>query len=116
MFRRPNRKQSREPITLTLSFMPQEFSILKWNTPGPSGVMGGYQGFENLLINQTDRDTLRCELNNAREARLRQYILNYGPGGPNSRIREACIPALRRIGIDLLPDWRARELALDERW
>lgn len=92
---------------LRLRFLPHEFARLKRVWPGPSGVIGGMGLFENKLMDITDRQTLVCELDPVLQDRLERYITKYGPGGPNRRIRAACIPALRRLGIDWLPEWPA---------
>jgi hypothetical protein len=84
---------------ITLVFLPEEFLRLKHNVPGPSGKMGGYQQFENWLIAHTDRQTFECRLTSDERDRLERYCREYGPGGPNNRIRAACIPALARLGI-----------------
>lgn len=93
--------------SLRIRFEPHEFARLKHNPPGASGKIGGYQRHENWIVEHTDPNTLECELDPERQERTRRYIRNYGSGGPNGRIRAACIPALRRAGIDPLPEWRA---------
>jgi hypothetical protein len=105
--RNANKKTTRAAAGQAFQFERHEFKILKHNKPGPSGVIGGYQGMENILIAQTNETTLGCVLNAKHFERLTRYIKNYGSGGPNGRMRAACIPALRRVGIDLLPEWRA---------
>ena len=103
MTRRANSNGGPTLPGFTLKFAPHEFRRLKRNPPGG----GGWQQFENILIEQTDPGTLTCPLNPTHLERLIRYCKSYGPGGPNKRIREACIPALRRIGIDVAPEWRA---------
>jgi hypothetical protein len=91
-------------------FYPHELRFLRLNTPGPSGKMGGYQQFENWILRNTDTASGSCLFDPVRLERLMRYCKprnGYGPGGPNGRLRNACIPALRRIGIDPAPDWRA---------
>ena len=100
MPRAPNRNDP-TPLAIVLTFKPHEFRALKHNEPGPAGVLGGYQKHENLLKRLTDPETLELELPPVLLTRTIKYCSNYGPGGPNKRIREACIPALRRAGIDL---------------
>jgi hypothetical protein len=92
------------PPGIVLAFTRDEFRTLKRNTPGPGGQLGGYPSFENILIDLTHPRTLHCPLSAAHFERLVRYIKNYGPGGPNGRIRAACVPALRRCGIDVEPD------------
>jgi len=108
MKRRPNKSgpSTRDPTT-EFDFLPHEFKTLKINTPGPSGRMGGYQDMENDVIACTDA-VLHCTLTDELFARLCRLIKRHGPGGPNKRLRTACVPALRRIGIDLVPEWRVR--------
>jgi hypothetical protein len=105
--RKPNKNRTPAPAGQAFTFLPHEFAILKFNKPGPSGVIGGYQGMENIVITCTNKTTLTCVLAAGHFERLVRYIQKYGDGGPNKRLRNACIPALRRINIDLLPDWRA---------
>ena len=84
---------------VTLVFKPHELRMLKRNVPGPSGALGGYQRMENYLVENVAEyavflDPIRLE-------RLIRYIGNYGSGGPNGRLRDAGIPALRRAGIEV---------------
>jgi hypothetical protein len=90
-----------------LAFAPHEFKWLKHNEPGPSGQLGGYQRLENHIVARTDRASLRCPLDDKRLPQLIRCIQLYGDGGPNRRLRAACIPALRRAGIELQPGWTA---------
>lgn len=106
MIRRPNKVTERAPLDLVMEFLPHEFAVLKHNPPGPTGKKGGgMQGMENYLVANTDRATLRVRLDPEHNNRLQHYIMNYGPGGPNGRMRRACIPAYRRLGIELLPEF-----------
>lgn len=84
-----------------LTFTRDEFDTLKYNLPGPSRQMGGYQKFENWLIDNTNLVTMKCCLDERKLERLIRYVNNYGPGGPNGRIRLACRPPLERLGIVL---------------
>lgn len=93
------------PPGVTLSFRPHEIRFLRKNLPGESGQMGGYQQMENWLLENTNA-TGDIWLDPQRLERLIRYCQRYGSGGPNGRIRDACIPALRRAGIELLPDWQ----------
>jgi hypothetical protein len=95
------------PPGFVMFFQPHEYRMLKRNQPGLSGALGGYQRHENWLIEHTDPATLRCELPPQQFERTVRFIKRYGKGGPNRRIRDACIPALRRAGVDLQPEWRA---------
>jgi hypothetical protein len=101
--RRKNSTTGRAPLGFVLTFNNEEFSTLKVNRPGPSGTLGGLGKHENRLIDLTDPNTLHCPLDPVDFTRSVMYCLNYGGGGPNGRIRAACIPALRRIGIALTP-------------
>jgi len=107
MARRPNFTTTREPPGVTFTFLPHEFRRLKFNKPGPSGKLGGAGGYENKVIEKTDPVTLVCTLDPLTYTQVSTICRHYGPGGPNNRIRRACIPALRRVGIDLMPEWRA---------
>jgi hypothetical protein len=91
---------------VVLKWKPDEFTVLKLNVPGPSGTMGGYQKMENILIQLTDKVTLECYLKPEYVERIIRYINSYGVGGPNGRIRKACLPPLRRLGILLTSDER----------
>ena len=106
MTRSGNRNAPTRPATV-LTFAPHEFKWLKHNEPGPSGLLGGYQRLENHIVERTDPTSLRCPLDDVRLPQLIRCIQKYGDGGPNRRLRAACIPALRRAGIDLQPEWRA---------
>jgi hypothetical protein len=104
MARSANRKTTREPIGIVLTFMPHEYQRMKHNDPGPSGKLGGWPKMENLLVARTCPFTLECALTAKEEATLIEYIRrDYGPGGPNGRVRASCITAFRRLGIELLP-------------
>lgn len=92
-------KPTRPGVLLTL--LPHEHSFLKHNR-----TRGGLQDLENYLHEAT-RDGRACFLDPAHLERVMRCCQKYGGGGPQSRIRAACIPALRRVGIDLLPEWRA---------
>lgn len=101
MTRKANRNPSK-PIQLVVPLQPHEWKRL--NPPYPPGG-GGYQGMVNYCIANTDPTTLHCALDEVHKARLITYVQNYGPGGPNKRLREVFIPALRRVGIELLGDF-----------
>jgi hypothetical protein len=98
--RKANKNPPTEPTT-TLTFFDYEYHRMKFNEPGPSGLLGGYQRLENRIVTTTDKATLQCVLTDELLARLIRYCKRYRGGGPNGRLRDACIPALRRIGIDL---------------
>lgn len=106
MSRKPNQR-SPQPICLRLVFQRHEVRRLKLNMPSAAGHLGGFPRLENWLVKNIDTATGELTLDAKHEARLRHYIQNYGPGGPNGRVRAACVPAFRRAGIDLLPDWGA---------
>jgi hypothetical protein len=98
MARKANATPPRGPGTVMV-LQPHERRMLKVNR-----TRGGYQDLENWVVENTDASG-RCELDPVHFERLVRCIKKYGGGGPNSRLRNACIPALRRGGIDLLPDW-----------
>lgn len=100
MSRAPNITPPRRPGAV-LALQPCEFDCLKRNTPGPSGKLGGYPRHENWLLDNIDPVTLELELDAVRLERTIRYIVSYGSGGPNARIRSALVPAFRRAGIDL---------------
>lgn len=100
MPRKPNRA-ARRPAGITLRLQPEELAALKHNSPGPSGHMGGYQRLENMLLRHTDPVSGELRLEPPYFERLIRYCLHYGAGGPNARLRAACVPALRRAGIDI---------------
>jgi hypothetical protein len=95
MARKPNDKPPEQPQHV-ITFLPHEFARFKRYNGG-----GGLQQFVTWIFNNTDRQTLVCSLNAERFERLVRYIRRYGPGGPQQILRDSCIPALRRIGIDL---------------
>lgn len=105
MPRKPNTTPRTEPH-FVVHFREHERGMLKRNEPGPSGDLGGWGRRENWLIENIEPSG-NCVLDFEQMGRLIYYIINYGGGGPNQRIRDACIPALRRIGIDLASGWRA---------
>jgi hypothetical protein len=107
MARAPNQKKGRAKAGRTIPFQPHEVRMMKINTPGPSGKIGGMGGMENHIVRTVDRTTWQCWLDAVLVERLIRYCQKYEKGGPNQRLRDACIPALRRIGIDLAPKWRA---------
>jgi hypothetical protein len=107
MTRRPNDNDP-TPLVRVVTLEPHEVRFLKRNTPGPSGKLGGYPRHENWILDNLDPETLQVELDPIKLARTLVYISpKYGNGGPNSRLRAAMIPALRRAGIDVLPEWRS---------
>jgi hypothetical protein len=109
MTRRAN-KTPRDPLAagFWLEFLPHEFRRLKHNPIPTSGKKpGGMARLENHLVAETEPATLRVWLDDTRNSRCQRYCMTYGPGGPNQRIRDACIPAYRRAGIELVPDWCA---------
>jgi hypothetical protein len=105
------RKANRNPSvgrTYAVTFLPHEFKRFKRYpvNPKPDSKIGGEQGMVNWIFDNTDRATLVCVVTPDRLERWIGYIKRYGNGGPNKILRETGIPALRRIGIDLLPEWR----------
>lgn len=107
MTRKSNENAPRPPGQVVY-LQPQEIARLKHNQPGPSGLLGGYQREENYLLEAIDRASGRCALDPVHFERVYRYCgPAYRRGGPNGRLRAAFIPALRRIGIDPWPGWRA---------
>jgi hypothetical protein len=116
MARRPNRKAP-EPVDpnhgqpeIELQFLPHEYGGLKFNKANGPGALGGYQQCENMLLELTDPQTLRCPLSpdqNALVQRRCRAVLT-DDGGPQKRIRDACIPAYRRLKIELLPEFSSQ--------
>jgi len=105
MTRTPN-KNPRTAPRFMVRFHPHELAQLKFNLPGPTASVGGVGRLENWIIENTDEGGT-CAFDFEQMGRTIYYIQNYGKGGPNGRIREACITAFRRIGIDLAAGWRA---------
>jgi len=103
MPRKPNQNPPTQPGK-TLWLKPHEVMFLKINKPGKSGALGGYQRMENYLLEHVTTGG-GVYLDVKMLERLVRYCMNYGGGGPNSRLRNSCIPALRRIGIECLPGW-----------
>jgi hypothetical protein len=96
-----------------LHFEPHERRRLKLNKPG-----GGLQGMENFLVTGIDANG-DIFLDHEKLKRLKHYCgsPSYGSGGPNGRLRDACIPVLRRIGIevvDLMKKPKRREVSEQE--
>lgn len=104
--RSPNRNREPAPLGLVLTFTDGEVQTLKHNEPGPSGDLGGWGRLENWLLENTDAQR-RCVLDPLHWMRLTVYYKSEAKGGPNYRVRAVCGPALRRIGIILLPGWGA---------
>lgn len=110
--RRPNRKTTREPFNpnhglpaIVLEFSAFELSFLKRNR-----TSAGFQDLENLLLDLTDRETRRCPLTPDQHDRLQRCCKTWvkNEGGPQDRIRNACIPALRRLGFEMLPEFSSQ--------
>lgn len=97
--RKPNRRASSPPVTV-LQFREHEFAFLKPNDVGPSGRSGGYQEFERWVVRNTT-PALTLALTPEKLERAVRYCTRYGAGGPNKRLRNALIPPLRRLGIEL---------------
>lgn len=88
-----------ERMTL-VTFTGAELRCLRFNKPGASGLLGGYPRMENWLLRNTDALTGRCLLTPKMLERLTRYCSErYGSGGPNDRLRKACLPALRRAAL-----------------
>ena len=102
MTRKPNKTPSR-PRIHTLTFLPHEFARFKRYpvNPKPGSKIGGEQRMVNYIFDGTDRATLICLFDTVMWERMQSYIKKYGPGGPQKILRDSCIPALRREGIEL---------------
>lgn len=61
---------------------------------------GGYQDLVNWIIDNTDADG-RCHFDPIHFDRTVRGVQRYGRGGPQERLRDACIPAFSRVGIVL---------------
>ena len=101
-----------------LHFEPHERRRLKFNERGPSGKLGGIGALENHLVTGIDANG-DIFLDGPKLKSLAHYCgsPSYGPGGPNGRLRDACIPVLRRIGIevvDLMKKPKRREVSEQE--
>jgi hypothetical protein len=99
MGRKPNINPPTRP-GLSVQLMLHEVRRLKINK-----TQGGWQDLENWIVGNIDSN-LSIFLDPVHLERIERCCLNYGPGGPNARIRGVFIPALRRHGIDLAPEWR----------
>lgn len=89
-----------EPETqATLIFTGAELRCLRLNKPGASGLLGGYQRMENWILRNTDAQTGKCLFTPEKLERIQRYCREYGPGGPNERLRKACVPALQRAKL-----------------
>jgi hypothetical protein len=62
---------------------------------------------ENWIIDNTT-SAGQCVFPPLWFARLIVYLKGYGGGGPNARVRKACLPALQRIGIIVMPKWKEK--------
>lgn len=100
MTRRPNSTPPSGP-GLTVTLQPHERSFLRANR-----THGGVQDLENWVLENLDGEGV-VKLDPVHLERLIRCCKNYGSGGPQSRLRAAFIPALRRVGVDVLPQWRA---------
>src|SRR5215471_14934619 len=98
MKRRPNRTPRGEGGT-RVTFTAEEIATLKWNIKPPNSELGGMARLENWILDNTDHTTRSCVFDATHQRRTINYCQNYGPGGPNGRIRRACKPAFARIGI-----------------
>jgi hypothetical protein len=109
--RKPNRNHHPEPASgIQFTFLAHEYAHLKIREPGPSGTLGGWGRLENKVFYATSKVTLICTLNAEEQSQLTNYIQRaiadpkYRKGGPNHDVLHSCIPALRRVGIDLDPN------------
>jgi len=85
-----------DDILLTLLLTDLERAELKWNTPGPSNEMGGYQRCENEAITRADghAETVpgkfyKIDVDKDFWWMLTRYIQRHEGGGPNERLRRA---------------------------
>jgi hypothetical protein len=78
-------------------------------TPPSAAGPGGLQGLVNWILDNTDPVTGVCFFPPDKLERAIRYIHpDYGPGGPQSRLRGYLTPGLRRAGVDPLPPRAAR--------
>ena len=101
MSRKANAKPTRDKPGIYVSFLRSERNLLKFNIPGPSGKMGGYQNTENWLYTNIPTRGGRVFIPPEMLERILRYCLNYGGGGPNERIRKCCLPAFDCAGITI---------------
>jgi len=85
-----------DDILLTWSLTEMERTELKWNTPGPSNQLGGYQRCENEAITRLDghAETIpgklyKINIDKDFSWMLTRYIQRHEGGGPNERLRKA---------------------------
>jgi len=101
--RKPN-KTPRDPnaLDITVRVEPHRAAMLKPRPKDASGktIGGGAQGLENWCIDNLGPD-LRITFPPDKFARLRLYVQELGPGGPQRNLRNCFIPTFRAIGIDL---------------
>lgn len=109
--RRPNRTTDRtevqpEPTGITLILTKLEQGFLKRQK---GRTLGGFQLCENMLLDLLNPLTGEIVLDPMQHGRVKYYCLtgDKNGGAPNSDIRNSCIPAFRRKGIELLPDFSA---------
>lgn len=117
MTRRPNRKTTVEipdpnhgQPAIELQLLAHEYHGMKTNKATGPGALGGYQQCENMLLALTDPQTLRCPLSPDQNALVQRRCKGGATdgGGPQARIRGACIPAYRRLGLELLPEFSSK--------
>jgi hypothetical protein len=98
--RKANANPSKPP-SYTLTFLPHEAKRFKrYRSKG-----GGYQEMVHWFFDNIHPLTLTATFDAVRLERLIRYVKKYDGGGPNQILRDSCIPALRRIGIELQPDF-----------
>jgi hypothetical protein len=103
--RAANRRKELAPLGFVLTFTAEEVAEMHHNPRSAAGNLGGWPGLENWILDHTDPLTLECGFDAVHGMRLIVYYKSYDRGGPNARVRAACGPALKRIGIILLPGW-----------
>jgi hypothetical protein len=93
--RNPNRQPAEKDVVIRYELTKSERACLKHREPGPSGKLGGYQQFENWLVDELDHHPATTgikyvvELDTKRRSRLTNYIQLHGSGGPNADLRKA---------------------------
>jgi hypothetical protein len=105
--RKPNRTPpSAAGPGLKVTLLPHEIRGLSPHYPHGGG---GLQGLVNWILDNTDPVTGVCFFPPDKLERAIRYIHpDYGPGGPQSRLRGYLTPGLRRAGVDPLPPRAAR--------
>jgi hypothetical protein len=102
--RAPNKKKENARLGVAVNFTVEETGFMKHNEPPPGKKLGGWPLLENWLLANTDANG-DCAMDPEWFTRTVVYFMSYRDGGPNRRVRAACAPAFKRIGIILIPNW-----------